>query len=65
MLSSCSLAEPAGLLAGHTKMPFLLSMTQSTNGSLCLRGMGRRGTWLPENLVYLTGWAATARPFFI
>ena len=63
MLSSCSLDEPTGVPAGNTKEPFSLSTTQSTKPSVCLRGMGRCGTWLPENLVYLAGWAARPAHF--
>ncbi len=63
MLSSCSLDEPTGVPAGNTKEPFSLSTTQSTEPQVCLRGMGRCGTWLPENLVYLAGWAARPAHF--
>jgi ribosome maturation factor RimP len=65
MLSSCFHADLAGVLAGHTKMPFTLSTTQSTWGVVCLRAAGACGTWRAENLVYLHGWAAAARPFFV
>ena len=65
MLSSCFRADLAGVLAGHTKMPFTLSTTQSTWGVVCLRAAGACGTWRAENLVYLHGWAAAARPFFV
>ncbi|MGB5521990.1 MAG: hypothetical protein WBM96_05440, partial [Polyangiales bacterium] len=53
MLSSCARADPTGLLAGHTKMPFTLSTTQSVTASVCLQGMGRRGRCRRENLVCL------------
>ena len=65
MLSSCLRADLAGLLAGHTKLPFTLSMLQSAIGAVCLRRSRACGTPLPENLVYLDGWAAAARPFFV
>ena len=65
MLSSCLRADLAGLLAGHTKLPFALSMLQSAIGAVCLRRSWACGTPLPENLVYLDGWAAAARPFFV
>lgn len=35
------------------------------SGSLCLRPQCPCGTSRTENLVYLDGWAATARPFFV
>lgn len=65
MLSSCFRADLAGVLAGHTKLPFALSMPQSATGAVCLRAPGPCGTWPAENLVYLDGWAAAARPFFV
>ena len=65
MLSSCFRADLAGVLAGHTKLPFALSMLQSAIGAVCLRPSGGCGTSRAENLVYLDGWAAAARPFFV
>ena len=65
MLSSCFRADLAGVLAGHTKLPFALSMPQRALEAVCLRGSGGCGTSPAENLVYLDGWAAAARPFFI
>lgn len=65
MLSSCFRADPAAVLAGHTKMPFGLSTAVSVQPVVCLQPPRRCGKRATE-IFGLPRWVGrAARPFFV
>lgn len=65
MLASCSPTDTAGVWGGIPRGVSWCQRRVDPEAPVCLRVLGPCGSWPAENLVYLSGWAATARPFFV